>query len=94
MRLAIGCCELPGQMVLEAFVVTSRRDMIAQIIAKGQGPSFLGSASFDHVNVMAVRPLTGAVEEGTERVVSIRNMDVAEGLEAFAVCRDRLKRSD
>ena len=93
-RFASGRGKLSGQVLLEVFVLTSRGGVIAEIIAKGQCPPFLGTASFDDVNVVTVRPLGRPMEEWTERVVRMRNVNVSYGLKPFAVRRNWLKRGD
>ena len=89
-----GLPELPGQVSLEAFVLTGHGRVVAEIVAKGQCPPFLTAASLDDVNVVAVRPVGRPMEEWTERVVGMRNVNVSDGLKPFAVRRDWLKRGD
>jgi hypothetical protein len=68
--------------------------MLAEVIAKGQCPPFFRAASFDDVNVVTVRPLGRPMEEWTERVVRMRNVNVSDGPKAFAVRLDWLKRGN
>ena len=86
--------ELRGQVPFEVCVFTSCGGMVAEIVPKCQGPPFFGPAFFDDVNVETVRPLGWPMEEWTERIVRVRNVNVSNGLKAFAVRRNRLKRAD
>jgi hypothetical protein len=52
--------------------------VIAEIISKRERPPFFESAALDHVHVMTVRPSTRPVEEGTERVVLVWHVNVAD----------------
>src|SRR5882672_8636516 len=93
-RLVSGRRELPGQVLFELFVFTSRGRVVAEVIAKGQCSPFFSAACFDDVNVVTVGPLARPMEERTERVVGMRNVHVSDGPQPFAVRRNWLKRGD
>ena len=93
-RFMVGSRELPGQVVFQVFVFVSHVGMVAKIVAKGQRAPLFTPAPLDNVHVMTVRPLKRPMEEWTERIVGMRNVNVSNGLKALTVPRDRLKRGD
>jgi hypothetical protein len=63
--------KLLGQILFEAFVFSSRAGMVAEIVAKRQGPSLFSPAPVDDVHVVTVRPLERPMEERTKRVIGM-----------------------
>jgi hypothetical protein len=90
-RLGSRRRELSGEATFEVFVLTSHVRMVAQVVAKGQCPPFFGPPSFNDMKVMTVWPLGRPMEERAKRVVWMRNVDVSNRVEAFAVGGEWLK---
>src|SRR5262245_13552519 len=68
--------------------------MVSQEVSKCQGSGLLLATDLHNVNVMSVGPLHGAMEEGAERIVLMRNMNIPHPLKRDSVCVHGLKGSN
>lgn len=87
----VGGISHGRQLHLEHRIFLCYVGVLTQKVAECQRAPFLFAAELNNMEVMGVWPFPGPVKEGTEAVVSVWYMNVANSAEWICVSTDRLQ---